>query len=80
MAAVTDRAVSAVRLISVTMGAKKQNFIRETPALGPTPYPLTPDMWQKCPGVLGLIFAGYVPLASQNPYPIIVRSRNRLLL
>ena len=22
--------------------------------------------------VLGLIFAGYVPLASQNPYPIIV--------
>ena len=23
-------------------------------------------------GVLGLIFAGYVPLASQNPYPIIV--------
>ena len=85
MAAVTDRAVSAVHLISVTMGAaKKQNFIRETPALGPTPrsnpLPFTPDMWQKCPGVLGLIFAGYVPLASQNPYPIIVRSRNRLLL
>ena len=24
--------------------------------------------------VLGLIFAGYVPLASQNPYPIIVHS------
>ena len=24
--------------------------------------------------VLGLIFAGYVPLASQNPYPIIVNS------
>ena len=24
--------------------------------------------------VLGLIFAGYVPLASQNPYPIIVYS------
>ena len=23
-------------------------------------------------GVLGLIFAGYVPLASQNPFPIIV--------
>ena len=23
-------------------------------------------------GVLGLIFAGYVPLASQSPYPIIV--------
>ena len=23
-------------------------------------------------GVFGLIFAGYVPLASQNPYPIIV--------
>ena len=23
-------------------------------------------------GVLGLTFAGYVPLASQNPYPIIV--------
>ena len=22
-------------------------------------------------GVLGLIFAGYVPMASQNPYPII---------
>ena len=63
MAEVTDRAVSAVHLISVTMGAaKKQNFIRETPALGPTPrsnpLPFTPDMWQKCPGVLGLIFAG----------------------
>ena len=30
-----------------------------------------------CPpgrGVLGLIFAGYVPLASQSPYPIIVYS------
>ena len=25
-------------------------------------------------GVLGLIFAGYVPLASQSPYPIIVWS------
>ena len=25
-------------------------------------------------GLLGLIFAGYVPLASQNPYPIIVYS------
>ena len=25
-------------------------------------------------GVLGLIFAGYVPLASQNRYPIIVNS------
>ena len=25
-------------------------------------------------GVLGLIFAGYVPLASLNPYPIIVYS------
>ena len=25
-------------------------------------------------GVLGLIFAGYVPLASQNYYPIIVYS------
>ena len=25
-------------------------------------------------GVLGLIFAGYMPLASQNPYPIIVYS------
>ena len=25
-------------------------------------------------GGLGLIFAGYVPLASQNPYPIIVYS------
>ena len=25
-------------------------------------------------GVVGLIFAGYVPLASQNPYPIIVYS------
>ena len=23
-------------------------------------------------GVLGLIFAGYVPLASQSPYPIVV--------
>ena len=26
------------------------------------------------PGVLGSIFAGYVPLASRNPYPIIVYS------
>ena len=25
-------------------------------------------------GLLGLIFAGYVPLASQSPYPIIVCS------
>ena len=25
-------------------------------------------------GLLGLIFAGYVPLASQSPYPIIVNS------
>ena len=25
-------------------------------------------------GVLGLIFAGYLPLASQSPYPIIVYS------
>ena len=25
-------------------------------------------------GVLGLIFAGYAPLASQSPYPIIVYS------
>ena len=25
-------------------------------------------------GVLGLIFAGYVPLASQGPYPIIFYS------
>ena len=25
-------------------------------------------------GVLGSSFAGYVPLASQNPYPIIVYS------
>jgi len=25
-------------------------------------------------GVLGSIFAGYVPLATQNPYPIIVYS------
>ena len=24
--------------------------------------------------VLGLIFAGYVPMASQSPYPIIVNS------
>ena len=35
-------------------------YVYETPAEG----------W----GVLGLIFAGYVPLASQNPYPIIVFS------
>ena len=25
-------------------------------------------------GVLGLIFAGFVPLASQHPYPVIVYS------
>ena len=25
-------------------------------------------------GLLGLIFAGYVPMASQNPYPFIVYS------
>ena len=25
-------------------------------------------------GVLGSVFAGYVPLASQNPYPIIIYS------
>ena len=28
--------------------------------------------WGGGGGVLGLIFAGYVPLASQSPYPIIV--------
>ena len=35
-------------------------------------------LWQDQPnapgGVLGSIFAGYVPLASPNPYPIIVYS------
>ena len=25
-------------------------------------------------GILGLVFAGYVPLASQNPYPILAKS------
>ena len=30
-------------------------------------------------GLLGLIFAWYVPLASQNPYPIIVYSVALLL-
>ena len=29
-------------------------------------------------GGMGLIFAGYVPLASQNPYPIIVYSEATL--
>ena len=28
--------------------------------------------WGGGGGVLGLIFAGYVPLASQSPYPITV--------
>ena len=28
--------------------------------------------WTPAGGVLGLMFAGYVPLASQSPYPIIV--------
>ena len=32
------------------------------------------NSWGGERGVLGLIFAGYVPLASQNPYPIIVYS------
>ena len=35
------------------------------------------DLWQPRPGgggVLGSFFAGYVPLASPNPYPIIVYS------
>ena len=39
---------------------------------GPTPYPFTPDMCQNARGVLGLDFAGYVPQAYQNPYPVIV--------
>ena len=30
--------------------------------------------WGGAGGVLGLTFAGYVPLASQIPYPIIVYS------
>ena len=30
--------------------------------------------WFKTRGLLGSIFAGYVPLASQNPHPIIVYS------
>ena len=35
-----------------------------------------PCLWQALNpgGLLGSIFAGYVPLASQNPYPIIVYS------
>ena len=32
------------------------------------------DTLAAAPGVLGLIYAVYVPLASQNPYPIIVYS------
>ena len=31
-------------------------------------------LWPGGGGVLGTIFAGYVPLASPNPYPIIVYS------
>ena len=30
------------------------------------------NLVQEVGGLLGPIFAGYVPLASQNPYPIIV--------
>ena len=33
-----------------------------------------PFVTEKPGGVLGSIFAGYVPLATQNPYPIIVYS------
>ena len=32
------------------------------------------DLLSRGGGLLGLIFAGYVPLASQSPYPIIVYS------
>ena len=37
------------------------------------------NFWRRTPvegggGVLGLIFAGYVPLASQSPYPISILS------
>ena len=32
----------------------------------------TLDTWGGGGGLLGLIFAGYVPLASRSPYPIIV--------
>ena len=34
----------------------------------------TPTGGWRVRGVLGLIFAGYVPLASQSPYPIMVYS------
>ena len=33
-----------------------------------------PPPKKKNPGLLGLNFAGYVPLASQSPYPVIVYS------
>ena len=42
-------------------GRNSQTFLCDHP----------PQPWG---GLLGLIFAGYVPLASQNPYPIIVYS------
>ena len=42
---------------------------------GPNPCPLPSSHATYTPGgVLGSGFAGYVPLASQNPYPIIVYS------
>ena len=73
MAAVTDRAVSAVRLISVTMGAKKQNFIRETPALGPTPRsnPLPFNTWYvtEMPGGTWVNFCWVCATGLSEPLP-----------
>ena len=56
------------------MGVKIDRFFVFFLAAFPTTSPVLRLLYDKTGGLLGLIFAGYVPLASQSPYPIIVYS------
>ena len=51
----------------------KKKFLRLENSPPPLNFSNGPSL-NETTGVLGLIFAGYVPLASQSPYPIIVYS------
>ena len=53
------------------MGVKIDRFFVFFLAAFPTTSPVLRLLYDKTGGLLGLIFAGYVPLASQSPYPII---------
>ena len=53
------------------MGVKIDRFFVFFLAAFPTTSPVLRLLYDKTGGLLGLIFAGYVPLASQSPHPII---------